>query len=550
MSIAATHSALLANVPPELADPKFWLQYYHRPNKNHPDKPDKCPCEKFGTDKEKDTNCRSLPHILNNREPKAGVQRLVMKSEKLVYIDLDHVRNPETQEIEPWAERIVNQLDSYTEISASGEGLHIVCKGTLPEDVEPRQYHKDCKVEIYSGAQRQNKLIAFTGNLLDEILYHAVENRQAALEALLSSVKSNPLAPSAAEPLPIDWRKAFRSGSELQEGPVRILINNILPEGTTFLGAAAGTGKTWFALSMARALATGKKFLGTFEVPERVKVLYLIPEQGDRSLRARMEKLRMPMDGETIRVRTQKDGILRLTDDPSLLAAVKEWHPVIFLDTAIRFTAAVDENSSSQNQNGLFVAICGLMQAGATSIVANHHISKRFAESEKGKLPRAQLEHLRGTSDLGAMIDTCWMLQPDDGGGQDGYLEESRDLTRLLVRNVKPRDLLEPAEDFVIQGRPHIDDSGDFRILAAEDFAQSEHDVDDRGRRAAELIRANPKLSKTAVSKKLGCSRNDVASAVLSHGWQWKETSRTTGFWIQSTCTQPLAPGTCTLPTY
>jgi hypothetical protein len=289
---------------------------------------------------------------------------------------------------------------------------------------------------------------------------------------------------------------------------------------------------------MAKALATGEKFLGTFEVPERLKVLYLIPEQGDRSLRTRMDRLRMPMDGECIRVRTQRDGVLLLTD-PLLIAAVKEWHPVIFLDTAIRFTAAVDENSSSQNQNGLFAAICGLMQMGATAVVCNHHISKRFAQNDKGKLPLAELENLRGTSDLGAMVDTCWMLQPDDGGGQEGYLQESRDLTRLLVTNVKPRDLADPSEPFVIQGRPHIDDTGDFRILVDGDFAQSS-EVDDIGLKAAELIRTNPKISKTALSKKLGCSRNRLVVT----GWDWKETSRTTGLWVPN-MQQTVAPETC-----
>jgi hypothetical protein len=245
-----------------------------------------------------------------------------------------------------------------------------------------------------------------------------------------------------------------------------------------------------------------------------------------------MEKLKMPMDGDVIRVRTQRDGILHLTD-PLIMAAVKEWHPVIFLDTAIRFTAAVDENSSSQNQAGLFAAICGLMQMGATAVVANHHISKRFAQNDKGKLPTAELENLRGTSDLGAMVDTCWMLQPDDGGGQDGYLEESRNLTRLLVSNVKPRDLADPAEPFVIQGRPHIDDAGDFRVLMDGDFAPAAG-VDDIGLKAAELVSADPKMSKVALGKKLGCSRNRLEERLLAQGWEWKAMSRTSGLWVSS----------------
>src|ERR1017187_7843103 len=48
-------------------------------------------------------------------------------------IDLDHCRDVETGQIEDWASDIVAHLDSYTEASPSGTGLHIICKGTLPE---------------------------------------------------------------------------------------------------------------------------------------------------------------------------------------------------------------------------------------------------------------------------------------------------------------------------------------------------------------------------------------------------------------------------------
>jgi len=41
------------------------------------------------------------------------------------FVDLDHCRNPETDEIEPWALDIVARLNSYSEISPSGTGLHI-----------------------------------------------------------------------------------------------------------------------------------------------------------------------------------------------------------------------------------------------------------------------------------------------------------------------------------------------------------------------------------------------------------------------------------------
>jgi hypothetical protein len=48
-------------------------------------------------------------------------------------IDLDKCRNPHTGEIEQWALDIIEKLDSYTEVSPSGTGLHIFVKARLPK---------------------------------------------------------------------------------------------------------------------------------------------------------------------------------------------------------------------------------------------------------------------------------------------------------------------------------------------------------------------------------------------------------------------------------
>ena len=47
-------------------------------------------------------------------------------------IDLDGCRNPLTWVIEPWASDIIDTLESYTEVSPSGTGVHIIVEATLP----------------------------------------------------------------------------------------------------------------------------------------------------------------------------------------------------------------------------------------------------------------------------------------------------------------------------------------------------------------------------------------------------------------------------------
>jgi primase-polymerase (primpol)-like protein len=48
-------------------------------------------------------------------------------------IDLDNVRHPETGELEYWAEEVIARADSYTEVSPSGTGIHILLYGMMPD---------------------------------------------------------------------------------------------------------------------------------------------------------------------------------------------------------------------------------------------------------------------------------------------------------------------------------------------------------------------------------------------------------------------------------
>jgi putative DNA primase/helicase len=43
-------------------------------------------------------------------------------------VDLDKCRNPHTGEIAPWALAIIERLDSYTEASPSGTGVHVIVR--------------------------------------------------------------------------------------------------------------------------------------------------------------------------------------------------------------------------------------------------------------------------------------------------------------------------------------------------------------------------------------------------------------------------------------
>jgi len=95
-----------------------------------------------------------------------------------VGIDLDHCRDPQTGEITPRALEIVQRLDSYTEISPSGDGLHILVIGQLP-----RQGNKCGGIEMYSSG----RYFTVTGQHLPGTPT-TIEERQAELTALYQEV--------------------------------------------------------------------------------------------------------------------------------------------------------------------------------------------------------------------------------------------------------------------------------------------------------------------------------------------------------------------------
>ena len=64
-------------------------------------------------------------------------------------IDLDHVIN-ENGDIEPFAEEIVNLMNSYTEYSPSGKGLHILCKTVLNDIGRKKGINDTCSIEMYN----------------------------------------------------------------------------------------------------------------------------------------------------------------------------------------------------------------------------------------------------------------------------------------------------------------------------------------------------------------------------------------------------------------
>lgn len=103
-------------------------------------------------------------------------------------VDLDHAYQDDGK-LKPWAQDIVNSCKTYTEISPSGKGLHLISRGRLPEGWKglKRAYH-DGAVEIYSTG----RYFTVTGNRL-AIAPTTIEDQSAFILGLYQKLDANPV---------------------------------------------------------------------------------------------------------------------------------------------------------------------------------------------------------------------------------------------------------------------------------------------------------------------------------------------------------------------
>ena len=90
-------------------------------------------------------------------DAEATADRSAMVGDGITGIDLDHVVASKTGTIEPWAQSIVDRLNSYTEISPSGTGLRIFVYAKLPP--------KDRKIANFE-CYESGRYLTITGNHL------------------------------------------------------------------------------------------------------------------------------------------------------------------------------------------------------------------------------------------------------------------------------------------------------------------------------------------------------------------------------------------------
>jgi putative DNA primase/helicase len=91
---------------------------------------------------------------------------VLSKDDSFFVVDCDHVIDAETGEIDPAAADVIYALDSYTEVSCSGTGVHVVAHGTKPEYAGCRSGMLGFGIEIYDSA----RFVVMTGRRMTDAL--------------------------------------------------------------------------------------------------------------------------------------------------------------------------------------------------------------------------------------------------------------------------------------------------------------------------------------------------------------------------------------------
>jgi hypothetical protein len=132
-----------------------------------------------------------------------GIGFVFSKEDDFCGVDLDGCLDPGTGEIESWAKEIVEDLNSYTEISPSGTGVHVLVRAELPEG-----RNRKGPVEIYS----HGRYFTMSGRHV-EGTPRTIENRQEQILALRRRVLGEPVSDNDHETA----RPVVRNGLSDQE---------------------------------------------------------------------------------------------------------------------------------------------------------------------------------------------------------------------------------------------------------------------------------------------------------------------------------------------
>ncbi len=208
--------------------------------------------------------------------------------------------------------------------------------------------------------------------------------------------------------------------------PPRWLVEGRMTRETlTVLGAKPGVGKSWIALDLSLAVATGRPFLGS-PVRSPGRVLYLDAENGEHLALRRLRQLgARPEDlGDRLRYSTEPLVLVRTLDVRRLLLTLEEHRPdLVVVDTLASHAPSAE--SDTESMAGFLAQVWSASRASGAAMLLLHHLRKSLQSAGRDD----PLDSFRGAGHLIGAADRAWILDPLAPGQP-----------RFILRDVKPRE--------------------------------------------------------------------------------------------------------------
>lgn len=165
------------SIPEETKALKNWVlwKYEDRKNSKGEIKKTKVPYQVNGK-KAESTNSNtwgSFENIIKTLkgfpDKYSGAGFVFSQDSGIMGIDFDHIKDPETGEWDPGALKEILSLNSYTEISPSGTGAHVIVKGVVPFILEEMKDGKTGKKNQDTGREmyHSGRFFTITGDLME-----------------------------------------------------------------------------------------------------------------------------------------------------------------------------------------------------------------------------------------------------------------------------------------------------------------------------------------------------------------------------------------------
>lgn len=220
------------------------------------------------------------------------------------------------------------------------------------------------------------------------------------------------------------------SAAELKNmklSPPEFVVKDLLPVGLTFFAAPPKTGKSWLALDLCTAVATGGPFMGM--ETKKGAVLYLDLESREWRSRDRLQKMNAPMPAN-LHIAYNAASI-----DGGLIDQLSNWIDsaesprLIIIDTLgkVNGTSKRSENAYEASTR-LLSPLHSLAQAMNVAIICITHLRKQTATALDDPF-----DAIVGSSGQFGVADTGWMITGRRGEERQ-FIATGRDISQFTAQ--------------------------------------------------------------------------------------------------------------------